>query len=222
MTDLAQIRGEVLMPLKRRRGQSLSSLSIPVQSTASMVFAAGSLAVGSEVASPHAWVGEIRAGCDTAELAAITWACRWCTYRMCVKPSMVGLPVVLHVDSQHAISSVNGHARLAVCGVDCLAYWTSVDELAEAAAKQEVLSSVRRFFFLFFPRLCVVSDGTKIRRGLCNQVLVVLFRRSTGRQRHLIPTLVSPLFVWYYYAALLVASCDARSGYGCVCVIPGS
>ena len=37
MTDLAQIRGEVLMPLKRRRGQSLSSLSIPVQSTASMV-----------------------------------------------------------------------------------------------------------------------------------------------------------------------------------------
>ena len=71
-----------------------------MQSTASMVFAAGSFAVGSEVASPHAWVGEIRAGCDTAEFAAITWACRWCTYRMCVEPSMCGLLVVLHVDQR--------------------------------------------------------------------------------------------------------------------------
>ena len=230
-------------------------------------FAAGALAVGSEVASPPAWVGAIKAGCDTAELAAITWACRWCIYRMCVKPSMCGLPVVLHVDSQHAISSVNGHARPAVNGEAvhfaraALETFSLVtvgwiaghighpwNELADAAAKQaahnpemsatrhvgivdpllshrqmdclfllrlspsdrmqypsmvdgafsvtnheELLSNVRRFFCVF-PRPCVVSDGTKIRRGLCNQVLVVLFRRSTGRQRHLVPTPVSPLF----------------------------
>ena len=111
-------------------------------------FAAGELVVGSEHVRPPAWVGAIKAGCDTAELAAITWACRWCIYHMCVEARLRGLPVILHVDSQYAISSVNGHARPAVngeaahfaraakciletfpshCGVDCLAHWTSVE-----------------------------------------------------------------------------------------------
>ena len=107
------------------------------------------------VAIPSAWFGAIKARCDTAELAATTWACRWCIYRMCVEPSMCGLPVALHVDSQHAISSVNGHVRPAVNGeavhfarvaletfslvtVECTAGhighpW---NELADAAAKQ--------------------------------------------------------------------------------------
>ena len=79
-------------------------------------FAAGALAVGSESASPPAWVGATKAGCDTAELAAITWACRWCIHHMCVETRLCGLPVILHVDSQCAISSVNGHARPAVNG----------------------------------------------------------------------------------------------------------
>ena len=37
-------------------------------------FAAGSLAVGSEDSRLPAWVGALKAGCDTAELAGITWA----------------------------------------------------------------------------------------------------------------------------------------------------
>ena len=78
------------------------------------VSVAGVLAVGSEVAILCAWFGAIKARCDTAELAAITWACRWCIYRMCVEPSTCGLPMVLHADSQHAISSVNVHVRPAV------------------------------------------------------------------------------------------------------------
>ena len=40
-------------------------------------FAAGSLAVENEDARLPAWIGALKAGCDTAELAGITWACRW-------------------------------------------------------------------------------------------------------------------------------------------------
>ena len=112
-------------------------------------FAAGTLAVGSERVRPPAWVGATKAGCDTAELAAITWACRWCIHHMCVEPGLCGLPVFLHVDSQYAICSVEGHARPVVneeavhyaraakcilevffrghCGVDCWAHRTSVE-----------------------------------------------------------------------------------------------
>ena len=74
-------------------------------------FAAGSLAVGNcDMRSP-AWVGALKVGCDNAELAGITSACRWCTGRMSAELGQGGLPVVLHVDSQYAISSVNGHGR---------------------------------------------------------------------------------------------------------------
>ena len=107
-------------------------------------FAAGALAVGSEGASPLAWVGAIKAGCDTAELAAITRACRWCIYRMRVERSMCGLLVVLNVDSQYAIdtcvllSTVRQYILRELpnvfwslfpghCGVDCWAHWTSVE-----------------------------------------------------------------------------------------------
>ena len=68
-----------------------------------------------------------------------------------------------------------------------------------------------------------VSDGTKICWGLCNQVFVVLFRRSTGRQRNLVPTPVTPLFD-------VVLLCCAVGGllrhaiwvWLRVCVTPGS
>ena len=74
-------------------------------------FAAGTLAFGDESVRPLAWVGATKAGCDTAELAAITWACRWCIHHMCVEPRLCGLPVSVHVDSKYAIGSVEGHAR---------------------------------------------------------------------------------------------------------------
>ena len=75
-------------------------------------FAAGALAVGNQDARPPAWVGALNAGCDTVELAGVTWACRWRIDRMCVELGLSGWPVVLHVDSQYAISSVNGHGDL--------------------------------------------------------------------------------------------------------------
>ena len=56
-------------------------------------FAVGSLVVGSEEVRPPAWVGALKAGCDTAELAGITWACRWCINRMEVETGLSGLPV---------------------------------------------------------------------------------------------------------------------------------
>ena len=134
-------------------------------------FAAGELVVGSEHVRPPAWVGTIKAGCDTAELAAITWACRWCIYHMCVEARLCGLPVILHVDSHYAISSVNGHARPAVNGeavhfaraAKCVletfsqvtVEWIAGhighpwNELADAAAKQaahnHVVSATRLF-----------------------------------------------------------------------------
>ena len=61
-------------------------------------FAAGTLAIGDESVRPPAWVGATKAGCDTAELAGITWACRWCIHHMCVEPRLCGLPVSVHVD----------------------------------------------------------------------------------------------------------------------------
>ena len=121
-------------------------------------FAAGSLAVGNEDARPPAWVGALKAGCDTAELAGITCACRWGIDRMGVELGLSGLPVVLHVDSQYAISSVNGHgrpvvneeavyhARAAKCILETFSSVTLEwcaghsghpwNELADAAAKQ--------------------------------------------------------------------------------------
>ena len=63
-------------------------------------FAAGMLAFGDESVRTPAWVGATKAGCDTAELAAITWACRWCIHHMCVEPRLCGLPVSVHVDSK--------------------------------------------------------------------------------------------------------------------------
>ena len=121
-------------------------------------FAAGSLVVGSEEVRPPAWVGALKAGCDTAGLAGTTWACRWCINRMEVETGMSGLLVALHVDSQYAISSVNGHerpvvndeavhyARAAKCILETSSVvtleWTAGhsghpwNELADAAAKQ--------------------------------------------------------------------------------------
>ena len=121
-------------------------------------FAAGSLAVGNQDVRPPAWVGALKAGCDTAELAGITWACRWCINRMGVETGLSGLPVVLHVDSRYAISSVNGHqrpvvneeavhyARAATCILETFSpvtlEWIAGhfghpwNELADAAAKQ--------------------------------------------------------------------------------------
>ena len=84
-------------------------------------FAAGSVAVGNQDAHPPAWVGALKAGCDTAEIAGITWACRWGIDRMCVELGSSGLPVVLHVDSQRVISSVNGHGR-PVANVEAVHY----------------------------------------------------------------------------------------------------
>ena len=41
-------------------------------------------------------------------------------------------------------------------------------------------------------------------RFVLNQVFVVLFKRSTGRQRHLVPSPISSLFVALLYTVLLV------------------
>ena len=134
-------------------------------------FTAGTLAVGSERVRPLAWVSATKAGCDTAELAAITWACRWCIYHMCVESILCGLSVILHVDSQYAIYSVEGHARLVVneeavhyaSAAKCILETFSMvtvewiaghighpwNELADAAAKQAArnpeMSATRHF-----------------------------------------------------------------------------
>ena len=41
---------------------------------------------------------------------------------------------------------------------------------------------------------------------LCNQVFVVLFRRSTGRQRHLVPSPVPSPFVALLYGVVTCLS----------------
>ena len=134
-------------------------------------FAAGTLAFGDESVRPPAWVGATKAGCDTAELAAITWACRWCIHHMWVEPRLCGLPVNVHVDSKYAIGTVEGHARpkvneeavhyarAAKCVLDVFSVVTVEwiaghighpwNELADAAAKQAAhnpeMSATRRF-----------------------------------------------------------------------------
>ena len=51
----------------------------------------------------------------------------------------------------------------------------------------------------------VVSNGTTLR--VCNQVFVVLFRRSTGRQHHLVPSPVSsPIIALITCCALVVSA----------------
>ena len=144
---------------------SRSFLSFPVQKFSLHISVVGAPAVESEVARSVCY--------HTGVLVVLP--------TMCVEPTMCGIPLALQADFQYAISSVNGYVRHAVNG-----------EVAVAAAKAGVDEHVRRS--------CVYSSPLRGIRwylvcwGLCNQVFAVLFRRSTGRQRHLVPSPISPPF----------------------------